>query len=146
VLLTYAEAVCESNQGDKTLAATCLNEVRHRAGFKDDVALNIDNILHEWKVEFPFENKWSNVLYRRRGFYNPNRSSNIEEGELGKKLTLIPMVDLSGEKAQWIFLRSLPVTATQVWDGYSGTLSFNNEDYYAAIPNYVNNKIEPNNK
>ena len=56
------------------------------------------------------------------------------------------MVDLSGEKAQWIFLRSLPVTATALWDGYSGILSFSNEDYYAQIPNYVNNKIEPNNK
>ena len=65
---------------------------------------------------------------------------------MGKKLTLIPMVDLSGAKAQWIFLRSLPVTATSVWDGYSGTLTFNDEDYYAPIPNYVNNKIEPNNK
>jgi hypothetical protein len=146
VLLTYAEAAAESGLGDATLAKNCLNEVRHRAGFRDDVPLSVEAVLHEWKVEFPFENKWSNVLYRRRGFYNPNRSSNIEEGELGKKLTLIPMVDLSGEKAQWIFLRSLPVTATQVWDGYSGTLSFNNEDYYAAIPNYVNNKIEPNNK
>ena len=62
VLLTYAEAVCESGLGDKALAAKCLNEVRHRAGFKDDVALTIDNILHEWKVEFAFESKWANVL------------------------------------------------------------------------------------
>lgn len=146
VLLTYAEAVAESKKGDAVLAAKCLNEVRHRAGFKDDVALTVDNVLHEWKVEFPFENKWSNVLYRRRGFYNPNNVSNQEEGTLGKKLTLIPMVDLSGAKAQWIFLRALPVTATPVWDGYSGVLSFNSEDYYAPIPNYVNNKIEPNNK
>ena len=144
VLLTYAEAVCESNQGDKTLAATCLNEVRHRAGFKDDVALNIDNILHEWKVEFPFENKWSNVLYRRRGFYNPNNVSNQEEGTLGKKLTLIPMVDLSGASAQYIFLRAIPMSATSVW-GYSGTLSYNGT-YYNSIPNYAKNHIEDNNK
>ena len=64
---------------------------------------------------------------------------------MGRKLTLIPMVDLSGAKAQWIFLRALPMTATSAW-GYSGILSFNAEDYYAQIPNYVNNKIEPNNK
>jgi len=145
VLLTYAEAVAESGQGDATKAAKCLNDIRHRAGFKDDVALTIENILHEWKVEFAFENKWSNVLYRRRGFYNPTNVSNVEEGTVGRKLTLIPMVDLSGEKAQWIFLRSLPMTATSAW-GYSGILSFNSEDYYAQIPNYVNNKIEPNNK
>ncbi len=148
VLLTYAEAVLEngSNFGDKTLAAKCLNDIRHRAGFKDDVELTLDNIIHEWKVEFAFENKWSNVLYRRRAFYNPNNIPTIEEGSLGKKLTLIPMVDLSGEKAQWIFLRSLPVTGTSQWNGYSGILSFNAEDYYSQIPNYVNNKIEPNNK
>lgn len=145
VLLTYAEAVVESKQGDKAKAKQYLNDIRHRAGFKDDVDLTIDNILHEWKVEFAFENKWSNVLYRRRGFYNPEHISNQEEGTLGKKLTLIPMVDLSGEKAEWIFLRSLPMTATAAW-GYSGNLRFNNEDYYAQIPNYVNNKIEPNNK
>ena len=138
--------MAESGKGDKALAATCLNDVRHRAGFKDNVELTLENILHEWKVEFPFENKWSNVLYRRRGFYNPNSATNQEEGTLGKKLTLIPMVDLSGAKAQWIFLRALPVTATALWDGYSGILSFNPEDYYAQIPNYVNNKIEPNNK
>ena len=107
--------------------------------------LTIENILHEWKVEFAFENKWSNVLYRRRGFYNPEHTVNQEEGTLGRKLTLIPMVDLSGEKAQWIFLRAIPMTATTAW-GYSGNLRFNNEEYYAQIPNYVNNKIEPNNK
>lgn len=135
----------ESKQGDEAKAKQYLNDIRHRAGFKDDVDLTIDNILHEWKVEFAFENKWSNVLYRRRGFYNPEHISNQEEGTLGKKLTLIPMVDLSGEKAEWIFLRSLPMTATAAW-GYSGNLRFNNEDYYAQIPNYVNNKIEPNNK
>ena len=146
ILLTYAEAVVESGKGDKNLAKTYLNMIRHRAGFTDDVELTLENVLHEWKVEFPFENKWSNVLYRRRAFYNPSNVPTYEEGSLGKKLTLIPMVDLSGEKAQWIFLRSLPVTATALWDGYSGVLSFANEDYYAQIPNYVNNKIEPNNK
>ena len=145
VLLTYAEAVCESNLGDKTLATKCLNEVRHRAGFKDDVALNIDNILHEWKVEFPFENKWSNVLYRRRGFYNPNNAVNQEEGNLGVKLTLIPMVDLSGSKAQYIFLRAIPVTATSKYYGYSGILSYTGT-YYSSIPNYEKNHIEDNNK
>ena len=145
VLLTYAEAVCESNLGDKNLAAQCLNAVRHRAGFKDDVALNIDNILHEWKVEFPFENKWSNVLYRRRGFYNPNNANNQEEGNLGVKLTLIPMVDLSGSKAQYIFLRAIPVTATSKYYGYSGILSYSGT-YYSSIPNYEKNHIEDNNK
>ena len=145
VLLTYAEAVAESGLGDKTLAAKSLNAVRHRAGFKDDVALTVDNVLHEWKVEFPFENKWTNVLYRRRGFYNPNNTENQEEGNIGKKLTLIPMVDLSGSKAQYIFLRAIPVTATSKYYGYSGTLSYSGT-YYSGIPNYEKNHIEDNNK
>ena len=145
VLLTYAEAVAESNLGDKNLAAKCLNAVRHRAGFKDDVDLTVDNVLHEWKVEFPFENKWTNVLYRRRGFYNPNNTENQEEGTIGKKLTLIPMVDLSGSKAQYIFLRAIPVTATSKYYGYSGTLSYSGT-YYSGIPNYEKNHIEDNNK
>lgn len=145
VLLTYAEAVVESKLGDPGLAKQCLNAVRHRAGFKDDVDLTIENVLHEWKVEFPFENKWSNVLYRRRGFYNPSKAVNQEEGNVGVKLTLIPLVDLSGAKAQYIFLRALPVTATSKYWGYSGQLSYNGT-YYSGIPNYENNHIEDNNK
>ena len=145
VLLTYAEAVAESKLGDAKLAKDCLNEVRHRAGFKDDVDLSVDNVLHEWKVEFPFENKWTNVLYRRRGFYNPNKTDNQEEGNIGMKLTLIPMVDLSGAKAQYIFLRSIPMSATSKW-GYSGLPLSYNGTYYNSIPNYEENHIEDNNK
>ena len=145
MLLTYAEAVAESGKGDKAKAAEYLNAVRHRAGFKDDVDLTIENILHEWKVEFAFENKWASVLHRRRAFYNPDNTPTYEEGSLGKKLTLVPMVDLSGEKAQWIFLRSLPYNATPN-QGYSGTLRVNPEDYYTQIPNYQKNRIDPNNK
>jgi hypothetical protein len=145
VLLTYAEAVAESGLGNKTDAAKYLNAVRRRAGFTDSVALTVDNVLHEWKVEFPFENKWTNVLYRRRGFYNPNNTSNQEEGTLGKKLTLIPLVDLSGASAQYIFLRAIPVTATSKYWGYSGTLSYNGT-YYSGIPNNEKNHIEDNNK
>ena len=145
VLLTYAEAVVESGKGDKAKAAEYLNAVRHRAGFKDDVALTLENVLHEWKVEFALENKWTNVLHRRRAFYNPDNTPTYEEGSLGKKLTLVPMVDLSGSKAQWIFLRAVPYNATPN-QGYSGTLRVNPEDYYSQIPNYQKNRIDPNNK
>ena len=145
MLLTYAEAVVESNQGDKAKAAEYLNAVRHRAGFKDNVALTLENVLHEWKVEFALENKWTNVLHRRRAFYNPDNTPTVEEGTVGKKLTLVPMVDLSGSKAQWIFLRAVPYNATPN-QGYSGTLRVQAEDYYGQIPNYQKNRIEPNNK
>ncbi len=144
LLLTYAEAVVESGKGDAALAKKCLNDVRHRAGFKDDVDLTIENVIHEWKVEFPFENKWSDVLFRRRAFYDPNNTT-FEEGTLGKKLTLIPMVDLSGSEAKWIFLRSLPYSATERMH-YNGTFRFLAESYYVQIPNYVKNRIDPNNK
>ena len=144
MLLTYAEAVCGSGLGDKALAAKCLNEVRHRAGFKDDVALTIDNILHEWKVEFAFESKWANVLYRRRGYYNPN-NQNQEEGNIGKKLTLIPLADISGGKESYIFLRALPVVSMSKYWGSNPTLSYTG-NYYSGIPNYKNNRIVDNNR
>lgn len=145
VLLTYAEAVCESGLGDKTLAKKCLNEVRKRAGFTDDVDLTIDNILHEWKVEFAFENRWANVLYRRRGYYNPNSTNNKEEGNIGKKLTLIPLADLSGGKESYIFLRALPVVSMSKYWGSNPTLSYNG-NYYSQISNYKNDKIVDNNR
>lgn len=144
VLLTYAEAVIESGLGDKTLAAKCLNEVRHRAGFKDDVNLTIDNVLHEWKVEFAFENKWASVLHRRRGFYNEN-AENQEEGNIGMKLTLIPLLDYSNRNEQYIFLRAVPTTASSKYSSFSGLPGYNGT-YYNSIPNYVNNHIEDNNK
>ena len=146
VLLTYAEAVAESGKGDATLAAKCLNDVRRRAGFKDDIALTVDNVLHEWKVEFALENKWSDVLYRRRAFYNPDNTPTYEEGSVGNKLTLVPLVDLSGATAQWIFLRALPYSATSHFQNYSGTLRFMPEQYYSQVPNYVKNRIDKNNE
>ena len=144
ILLTYAEAVVESGKGDAALAAKCLNDVRHRAGFKDDVALTIENVLHEWKCEFAFENQWSHVLHRRRGFITQGFKSK-EEGDLTSKLTLIPLADLSGTTAQWIFVRCYPYNATAK-QGYSGFFNFKADDYYQQIPNYVKNRIEPNNK
>ena len=146
VLLTYAEAVAESGLGDATLAANCLNDIRHRAGFTDDIALNVSNVLHEWKVEFALENKWSDVLWRRRAFYNPDNTATEEEGTIGHKLTLIPLVDLTGTDAKYIFLRALPYSATSHFNGYTGTLRFTNESYYGGIPDPVNNRIDENNK
>ncbi len=149
VLLTYAEAVVENtaNYGDKAKAAEYLNAIRHRAGFKDDVALTLDNVMHEWKVEFAFENKWSQVLYRRRAFYNTTRTETILEEQDNNKYTLIPMVDLSGSEAKYIFVRAIPYCSSPKFQNYNGVLSVSsNTSYYSGIPNYVNNKIEENNK
>ena len=144
ILLTYAEAVVESGKGNAMLAAKYLNDVRHRAGFKDDVELTLENVLHEWKCEFAFENQWSHVLHRRRGFITQGATS-AEEGSLTRKLTLIPIVDLSGDTAQYIFVRCYPYNATAK-KGYSGFFNFKADDYYQQIPNYVKNRIDPNNK
>ena len=146
VLLTYAEAVVESKKGDEALAAKCLNDVRHRAGFTDDIELNLNNVLHEWKVEFAMENKWADVLWRRRAYYNPDNTPTYEEGSIGHKLTLIPMVDLSGSSVKYIFLRALPYSATSRFNNYSGDLRFKPEQYYGTIPNPVKNRIDENNK
>ena len=97
-------------------------------------------------MEFALENKWSDVLYRRRAFYNPDNTPTIEEGSIGHKLTLVPLVDLSGSSAKYIFLRALPYSATPHFQNYSGTLRFMNEQYYGGIPNHVKNRIEENNK
>ncbi len=148
ILLTYAEATVENNSGhgDKALAKQYLNDIRHRAGFKDNVDLTIENVLHEWKVEFAFENKWQSVLYRRRGYLNTARSNTQEEGTTFEKLTLIPLVDLTGTTPKYIFLRAEPYSASAE-NNYYGTLKIDNNDaYYLEIPNYVNNKIENNNK
>lgn len=144
VLLTYAEAVAESGAGNKNLATQYLNDVRHRAGFKDDIELSVSNVLHEFKVEFAFENMWSQVLYRRRAFYSPESADNELEGTVGRKLALIPLADLSGNEASYIFVRATPYSSDPI--RYTGTLRVSPEDYYASIPNYNNNRIENNNK
>ena len=66
--------------------------------------------------------------------------------QAGIQLTLVPLVDLSGSSAKYIFLRALPYSATSHFQNYSGTLRFMNEQYYGGIPNHVKNRIEENNK
>ncbi len=148
VLLTYAEAVVESNLGDKALAKQCLNDIRHRAGFTDDVELTIENVIHEWKVEFAMENKWSHVLWRRRAYLDITQTNKWEEGTVLNKTTLIPMLDVSGAQPKYIFLRAIPITSSYKWENYqeSKTLYISNDSYYGGINNYVNNKLVDNNK
>lgn len=145
VLLSYAEAVAESGLGKKDLAKQCLNDVRHRAGFKDDIDLTVANVLHEFKVEFVYENQMQYVLTRRRAHYNPDNSSVAAlEGNSPKKLTLLPILDLSGATPKYIFLRAAS------WKNdirqYTGRVQVRPEDYYQPIPNYQNNRIDDNNK
>ncbi len=146
ILLTYAEAYAEGGVGDAATAKKALNDIRKRAGFTDEVEANIDNVLHEWKVEFAFENQWPSVLYRRRAYLNPERSNTQEEGTIYQKHTLIPMVDLTGAAPKYIFLRAIPYSGTSKWENYNGTLQVRNDSYYSSIPSFNANRIEDNNK
>lgn len=147
VLLTYAEAVAESGKGDAKKAKDYLNDIRHRAGFTDNVEATVENILHEWKVEFAFEDKWQSVLTRRRAYYRGTAVYD-GEGERKNKEIIVPLVDLSGDKAQYIYLRAVSYggTPSSTWGPGNLTFDITSESYYHSIPNYVNNKLIDNNK
>lgn len=136
VLLNYAEAVAESGKGDATVAKQCLNDVRHRAAFTDNVDLTVANVLHERRVELAFENDLSYTMLRRRSY--AFGASNAQ-----RKRSLVPTVDLRGSKPQYVFVRA---------NVYNGDVSFNPaglyindyRQYYSSISNYQKNGIAPN--
>ena len=136
ILLNYAEAVAESGQGDKALAAKYLNDIRHRAAFTDDIALTVDNVLHERKVEMAFEGDQMYTLHRRREFLN-NRS-----GVTYRKHTVVPMIDLRGTEPKYIMPR-VNVYHGDV-DKNAAGLNVSPLDYYKGIPSYDKNKFTPN--
>ena len=71
ILLSYCEAVVENNVSAKfDTAKGYLNDIRHRAAFKDNVDLTIDEVLHQRELEFAFENDQLYTLHRRRSFFN----------------------------------------------------------------------------
>lgn len=136
VLLTYAEAVAESGQGDKTLAKKCLNDIRHRAAFTDEIDLTIENVLHERRIELAFENDLSYTLLRRRSYvYGPSNGQ--------RKHALVPVIDLRGSEPKYVFVRA---------NVYHGDVAFSSNglyigdyrNYYSGIPNWDKNQIEKN--
>lgn len=152
VLLAYAEAYAESGIGDATVAKKALNDIRHRAGFADEVEPTLENILHEYKVEFAFENKWQQILWRRRAYKIQNTTTppagfqDLEgEYKYSNKPTLVPVVDLSGDKAQYIFLRTVSVFHEPSRNPGNPGIS-NVETYYTGIPNRINNHLINNNQ
>ena len=136
ILLNYAEAVAESGKGDAAKAKDALNAIRHRAAFTDDVALTLDNVLHERQVEFAFEGHESYTLYRRRAYLN-NRS-----GVVYRKHTLLPVLDLRDGTPKYIFPR------VNVYHGdvqFSSTgLNTDQLDYYGSINDFNKNGLTPN--
>jgi hypothetical protein len=136
VLLNYAEAVAESGQGDKALAKKLLNDIRHRAAFKDDIELTIENVLHERRVELAFEYDLPYTLHRRRAYVFG--ASNAE-----RKRSLVPMVDLRGSEAKYILVRA---------NVYNGDVAMNPNGlyirdyraYYSGVSNPDKNQIIKN--
>lgn len=121
ILLNYAEAVVESNysaNGAQTRAAEAINALRKRAGHTKDIPLTLDNVLRERRVELAFENRRHWDLMRRREYQ--------KEFNGRERLALMPVIDLRGEKPQYIFVRKLI--------SRDGMKFFEPKAYYVWIP------------
>ncbi len=123
VLLTYAEAVFESGEGNTALARTCLNETRRRAGHTTDIDLTSDNIQRERRVELAFENDRFWTLIRRREFQKVFNS--------GSRKALDPLIDLRVDPPKYIFVRKTVLKEVpHTWE---------NKNYYLSIPGVAGN-------
>lgn len=143
ILLNYCEAVIESNvTGKFALAGQYLNDIRHRAAFKDNVTFSLDEVLHQRRLELAFERDYLYTLHRRRSFYNQNTDPVVE----ARRHALTPVIDLrdlpSGGSPKYIFVRS--IFFQEDIGGLSPSFSTNYLDYYKSIPDYGINGYEPN--
>lgn len=121
VLLNYAEAVVESGYTDGNAhekATKALNDIRKRAGHKDIIPLTLENVLRERQVELSFENKRNWDLLRRREFHEKFNNRRLK--------ALLPLLDLRGDKPQYIFVRRYVSRLDQV--------TFDPRNYYLEIP------------
>lgn len=124
VLLNYAEAVVESGYAEnnaQTTATQALNDIRRRAGHTVDIPLTLDNVLRERRVELAFENKSFWDMMRRRTFHK-------EFSGNSKRLGLMPLLDLRGDKPQYIMVRINNMS-------YEYAITFQPKSYYRYIPN-----------
>jgi len=120
VYLNYAEAVAESGSGNATLAAKCLNDIRHRAAHTDDIPLTIENVQKERKVELFGESQLYWDAMRRREMHTRWNSS-MRHG-------IMPVVDLRDGTPKYVFLR-----INQRNDEISPK-TFQQQSYYLSIP------------
>lgn len=130
VLLNYIEAVYESGDAsrmDKALGY--LNDIRRRAAFTQKIgALSTDVIMRERLVELAFENQRFWDLIRRREYTEKRQNSQYH--------ALLPVLDLRGDKPQYIFIRSK----------IDNLINFSFQDYmyYKAIPGTGTNGLIQN--
>lgn len=118
ILLNYAEACLESGLGDAGLAAQCMNATRHRAAFKTDIPLTLENVLRERRSELGMENARHWDLMRRREYHKIFRSY--------RRGALEPILDLRDGKT--FFVRT--------YRQYPAILTFREKFYYRGIPGW----------
>lgn len=121
VYLNYAEAVVESGQGDATVAASYLNQLRKRAAHKDEIPLTLSNVLKERRVEMAFEGRRFDDMIRRREYHS--------YFNVGRRKALVPIIDLREATPKYIFVR-----ANLYYDEQLNGRTFNPVDYYMEIP------------
>ena len=130
VLLNYAEAVCESGLGDKTIAAKVLNDIRKRAAHTNEIELTRENVRNERFVELAFENIriWDLRRWRVLHTLMNNFSHDI----------LVPMLDLRDTNPSLIFVRKTTMGAS-----LNGPNSYSISEYYEDVPrNAINQMIQ----
>lgn len=134
VYLNYAEATVENTSGfgDKDLAKKYLNALRRRAGHTDQIALTLDNVLKERRVEMAFEGKRFWDLNRRREFHTEFSNNRIRKA-------LVPMLDLRGAEPKYVFVR-----VNYFGDETRGGRTFQTTNYYRGIPNIATNGLVQN--
>lgn len=134
VYLNYAEATVEngSGYGDKDLAKKYLNALRRRAGHTDQIALTLDNVLKERRVEMAFEGKRFWDMNRRREFHTEFSNNRIRKA-------LVPMLDLRGAEPKYVFVR-----VNYFGDETRGGRTFQTTNYYRGIPNIATNGLVQN--
>ena len=100
------------------------------AAHTTEVDLTLDNVLRERRIELAFENKGYWDLIRRRDFHS--------EFDNRRKMALVPMIDLRGEKPQYIFVRKFVPGAN--------SCTFQTHHYYRHIPGTSTNGLTQNPK
>lgn len=131
IYLNYTEAVVESGKGDASKAAKYLNDIRHRAAHKDNIALTLANVLKERRIELAFEGKRYWDMVRRR--------DNHTFFDSGMRSALVPIIDLRQETPKYIFVRS-----NFHGDELSNGKTFAPQSYYRSIPGTGTNGLVQN--
>ena len=132
IYLNYAEAVVESGAGDAVLAKTYLNNIRKRAGHKDEISASIENILKERRIELAFEGARYWDLVRRRDYHTVFAAGT-------RRLALVPVIELREDTPKYIFIR-----ANNYYDEKANGVAFQPMSYYKGIPGISTNRLIQN--